>query len=183
MVLRHEERGVKKGTLGILALLLLAPSPALAGDATAILGVSATIANVCRVSTSAVAFGVYDPIGANASTPLNASGAVAIACTRGTATTVGLGSGGNADGSVRRMSDGGSNLLSYQLYRPPSADPGAPCLYASPAVWTNVPGGLLAPGAAPNKDVRSYNICGQIFGGQSRPAGSYADAVLVTVNF
>jgi spore coat protein U-like protein len=177
------EPDVKNAAFGIFAILLLAASPVLAGEATAILGVSATIANVCRVSTSAISFGGYDPIGANASAPLNASGAVSIACTKGAATTVGLGSGANADGSARRMKDGGSNLLTYELYKPPSAEPRAPCLYDSPAVWTNISGGLLAPGAAPDKNVRSYSICGQVFAGQSLPAGGYADTILVTVNF
>ena len=65
-------------------------APVIAGEASAILSVSATIANVCRVSTSAVSFGSYDPIGVNALVPLNASGAVAIACTKGSAATVGL---------------------------------------------------------------------------------------------
>jgi spore coat protein U-like protein len=174
---------VNKEACGIFALIVFAASSALAGEATASLSVSATIANVCRVSTSAVTFGAYDPIGANASAPLNASGAVAIACTKGAATTVGVGPGANAVSSVRRMSDGGANLLTYELYKPPSSDPGAPCLYGSPVVWTNIPGGLLAPGAAPDKNVRSYSICGQITGGQSLPAGGYADTVLVTVNF
>lgn len=144
---------------------------------------SATVANVCRISTSAVSFGTYDPIGANASAPLNASGGVAIACTQGAATTVGLDSGANASGSARRMRDGGLNLLTYELYKPPSADPGAACLYGSPAVWTNNPGGQFVPGSAPDRSVRNYSICAQVAAGQSLPAGSYADIVLATVNF
>lgn len=175
--------GVKKEVFGIVALLVLAAAPVIAGEASANLSVSATIPSVCRVSTSAVSFGSYDPIGVNALVPLNASGAVTIACTKGSTATVGLGPGANASGSARRMRDIGSNLLTYELYKPSSADPGAPCLYGSPVIWTNISGGLFVPGAAPGKNVRSYSICAQVAAGQSLPAGGYDDIVLVTVNF
>ena len=108
---------MKKAALGVLALMVLVASPAFAGSATANVSVSANIANVCTISTSAVAFGAYDPIVTNASTALDASGAVTITCTKGASTTVGLGLGANAAGSVRKMKDSGSNLLTYELYQ------------------------------------------------------------------
>ena len=174
---------MKKAALGVLALMVLAASPALAGSATANVSVSANIANVCTISTSAVAFGAYDPIVTNASTPLDASGAVTITCTKGASTTVGLGLGANAAGSVRKMKDSGSNLLTYELYQPPSTTPAAACSFSSPTVWGNSGAGLFTPASAPDKNGRTYNICGQIASGQDLPFGSYTDTVVATVNF
>jgi spore coat protein U-like protein len=172
---------VKKALLAASALSLLAVSPSLGDSAT--VGVSATVVNTCTVTATAVAFGDYDPMAANVSAPLKASGAVALACTRGAAPSVGLGPGANGDGSARRMRGAGSGLLTYELYKPSSTAPGAGCLYGSPAVWSDSAGGLLAPGAVEDRKPRAYRICGQVGAGQSPPAGSYTDTVVVTVNF
>ena len=58
--------------LGVGATLLSA-TPAHAGSAPANLAVSASIAANCTISTTAVAFGAYDPVVTNATTALNAS--------------------------------------------------------------------------------------------------------------
>lgn len=173
---------MKKALLAAFAGSFLAGSP-LFGDSTAVVGVSATVVNTCTVTASAVVFGDYDPLAANKSAPLNASGAVALACTRGAAPSVGLGPGANGDGSARRMRGAGSGLLTYELYKPSSTAPGAGCLYGSPAVWGDSAGGLLAPGAVGDRKPRDYRICGQVGAGQSPSAGSYSDTVVVTVNF
>jgi len=55
-----------------------------AATATANLDVTATISANCTISTSAVAFGTYDPISANNSTPLDATGSGQV-CFSGTA--------------------------------------------------------------------------------------------------
>ena len=174
---------MKKVTLGTLALILLASSHAFAASATANVPISATITNVCTVTTGAVAFGAYDPIVTNAASALNASGNVTITCTRGAATTVSLGLGNNASGSVRRLKDSGTNLLTYELFQPPNTTPGSACTYASPTVWGTAGANLFTPAAAPNKNARIFNICGQVAGGQDLPSGSYSDTVLATVNF
>jgi spore coat protein U-like protein len=171
---------VKKTLLAAVALSLLAVSLSFGDSAT--VGVSATVVNTCSVAATAVAFGDYDPL-ANASSPLNASGAVTIACTRGAAPSIGLSAGANGDGSARRMRGAGSGLLSYELYKPSSTDAGAGCLSGSRAIWSDGAGGLLAPGAAADRKPRAYRICGQVGAGQSPPAGSYLDTVVVTVNF
>jgi spore coat protein U-like protein len=176
---------MKKVALGILALaiLILGVSPARAGSATANIGVSANIIDVCTITTGAVAFGAYDPIVTNATTALNGSGSVTIVCTKGSTTTVGLGLGGHAAGSVRNMKDGGTNLMTYELYQPPSTTPGAACSYSSPTVWGNSGGGLFTPATTPSLLARTYNVCGQVASGQDLPFGSYTDTVLATVNF
>jgi spore coat protein U-like protein len=174
---------MKKVVLGTLALMVLAVAPALAGNATANVSVSANIANVCTISTGAVAFGAYDPIVTNDSTPLDGSGTVTITCTKGATTTLGLGLGANAVGSVRKMKDSGSNLLTYELYQPPNTTPGSACSFSSPTVWGNSGAGLFTPAAAPDKNARTYNVCGQVASGQDLPFGSYTDTVVATVNF
>jgi spore coat protein U domain-containing protein, fimbrial subunit CupE1/2/3/6 len=89
-----------------LFLRLGAPSdPAWAGSATATLGVSATVVANCTIATAAIAFGNHNPVGAHASTPLDASGSVTITCTQGTTATVGFDTGTNAGGAS------GSGLL------------------------------------------------------------------------
>lgn len=172
---------MKKILLAASAFSLLAVSPSFGNSAT--VGVSASVVNTCTITTTAVAFGDYDPLAANASAPMNASGAVTIACTRGAAPAVGLGPGANGDSSSRRMRSAGSALLTYELYKPSSTAPGAGCLYGSPAVWGDSAGGLFAPGAVADRKPHAYRICGQVGGGQSPPAGSYTDTVVVTVNF
>src|SRR6266508_307681 len=77
--------------------------PAFAGSATQNLSVTASVAANCTISTSAVAFGAYDPVVANAATALNASGSVSIACTKGSAPNITMDLGANASGSQRNM--------------------------------------------------------------------------------
>jgi spore coat protein U-like protein len=148
-------------------------SAASAATATANLGVSATVTNNCTISTAAVAFGSYDPVVAHASTDLDSTGTVTVACTKGATATVGLGLGSNASGSTRRMSDGGSNYLDYELYQ----DNGRT------TVWGNAGVGLYSPGAAPSKAARNFTVYGRVTGNQDVPAGSYSDTVVATVNF
>ena len=129
-----------------------------AATATANLGVSATVTNNCTISTAALAFGSYDPVVTHASTNLDGTGTVTVACTKGVAPTVGLGLGSNATGSTRRMTDGSSNFLTYEVY----SDAGRT------TVWSDSGGGLYAP---------------YTFSWSGVAAGSYSDTVVASVNF
>src|SRR5262245_9796185 len=92
--------------LGVVGgVVLAAGSLVSAGSATANLSTSASVANNCTISTSAVAFGSYDPVVANASANLDGTGSLTVACTKGANTTIGLDLGGNASGSTRRLGD------------------------------------------------------------------------------
>jgi spore coat protein U-like protein len=153
------------------ALLFAATTSA--ATATANLGVSATVTNNCTISTTALAFGSYDPVAAHAATDLDGTGAVSVACTKGTTATVGLGLGSNASGSARRMSDGSGNFLTYELYQ----DSG------HSTVWGAAGAGLLSPAAAPSKTARSFTVYGRVVSNQDVTAGSYSDTVVATVNF
>jgi len=144
-----------------------------AATATANLSVSATVTNNCTISTVALAFGSYDPVVANASTNLDGTGTVVVACTKGSTATIGLGLGSNASGAVRRMKDSGTNYLSYELY----LDSGRA------TIWGTSGANLLSPVAAPSKAARNFTVYGRVASNQDVPAGSYGDTVVATVNF
>ena len=151
----------------------LGSTKASAATATANLGVTATVTNNCTISTVALAFGSYDPVVANASTNLDGTGTVVVACTKGATATIGLGLGSNASGGTRRMGDGATNFLTYELYNEPTRT----------TVWSNAGGGLLSTGAAPSKAARNFTVYGRVTSNQDVPAGNYSDTVVATVNF
>ncbi len=144
-----------------------------AASASASLSVSASVANNCTISTAALAFGAYDPVVANAASNLDSTGTVTITCTKGAASTIGLNLGSNASGSTRRLTDGSSNYLTYEMYQ----DSGRT------TVWGNSGAALLTPAAAPSKTARNFTVYGRVTSNQDVPAGSYADTVTATVNF
>jgi spore coat protein U-like protein len=161
----------------IVALLAIACVPAAsAGTATANLSVTATIVNNCSISTTAVAFGNYDPAVANASTALTANGAISTTCTKGDAETITLGQGSNAGtGStaaapVRRMINGTTNYLNYALY--------------SNSGLTTVFDGSTGVAVTGTGTAVSTTVYGSVAAGQNTlPAGSYSDTVVATVTF
>jgi spore coat protein U-like protein len=153
-----------------VAAAYLAYGPASAASATANLAVSATVTNNCTISTQPLAFGAYDPVGAHAAADLDGVGTVAVACTKGTAPTIGLGGGANSSGGLRRMHDGSSNYLTYEMYLDSNRT----------TVWGNAGAGLLS---APAKAARNFTVYGRVTGNQDVPAGSYGDTVVATVNF
>jgi len=155
--------------IGGLALGLA--TPALAQTATANLAVSASVSNNCSITTSAVAFGAYDPVVTNATTPLDSNGAVIVTCTKGAGTRIDLGLGSNASGSTRRMA-GGAEFLTYEIY---TDSPGG-------TVWGSGATGRSIT-AAPSKAPRSFTVYGRVPAGQDVSATTYNDTVVATINF
>jgi spore coat protein U-like protein len=172
-----------KRPLAIAFAAALLEAGSLAGaSATANLSVSVTVSSNCQISASSVAFGTYDPVVANFAAPVTGAGGVTITCTRGTSASLTLGPGGNSSGSTRRMR-GGTSFITYELYKPASESPGAPCSFASPRVWGAAGDGVFTPASAPSRDARSYNVCGRIPEAQDVLAATYIDAVVATANF
>ena len=163
--------GLKVGALALLAAI--APATAQAATATANLSATATVINNCTINTAALAFGNYDPVGANAAADLDGTGTVTIACTKGTTATIGLGLGANASGTTRRMTDGSGNYLTYEMYHE----------VGHSTVWGTAGAALLSPAAAPSKAARNFTVYGQVTGNQDATAGSYTDTIVATVNF
>ncbi len=135
---------------------------------TANLTVSATVVANCLISTSPVAFGEYDPISVNAAAAIDVTGAVLTTCTTGSSPTITLGDGANYDAG-RRMVNGGTNYLSYELYTTNARD----------TVWSST--GVATP--APDGTQKSNTVYGRLPGGQNMPVGAYTDTVLATVTF
>ncbi|HEY7205165.1 MAG TPA: spore coat U domain-containing protein [Methylomirabilota bacterium] len=135
--------------------------------------VSTNVSKNCSITTSPVAFGVYDPVVANATTPLDATGAVIVTCTKGAGTRINLNNGSNATGGNRRMSAGGGNFLTYQLYQ----DSGRTTTWGSGASAGQTVSG------APSKAPRTFTVFGRVPAGQDVPAGSYTDTVVATIQF
>lgn len=152
---------------------------------TSTLSASATVSNNCTVSTAALAFGTYDPIGTHRSggANLNASGSITITCVKGVAPTIGLNLGSNASVSIRRMMAGAGQYLSYELYKPPTATAGAACTFSGSVVWGTSGSNLFSASAAPSKVARIYNVCGTVAAGQDPAIGTYSDTVTATVTF
>jgi spore coat protein U-like protein len=134
---------------------------------------TAIVSAECTVSTTSLSFGAYDPVAANAATPLDSTGSVKVYCTNGTLATVSLDLGTHASGATRRMLTGVSNFLTYEVYRDA----------ARSVVWNtvNTDSGTSTSKLTPiNGGFIAY---GRIPAAQDVTMGSYSDTLLVTVNY
>lgn len=124
----------------------------------------------CTVrSATGVAFGAYDPIGANATTPRDATGQLRYRCRRA-GPLVSLSAGGGGSFQPRQLRQGG-RTLGYNLYR----DAGRTQIWGD-----GTPGTFTLLGQPGN---RTLAIHGRVFPGQAAAAGSYADTIVATLNF
>lgn len=151
--------------IALIALLALFPFQAKA------------VSNCDITSLNNMNFGSYDPLGQNASSPLDTTGYLRIYCFGLPYTlVVNINQGQNpAAGSSctsprRQMSSASGAKLAYGLYR----DAG----YSSPwgcnsSVTANIPIFLD----------RTFNIYGRIPAGQMIPPGAYTDTLSVTITF
>ena len=118
-------------------------------------------------------FGNYDPVVANATAPLDGTGTVTVTCTRGALSKVGLNPGSNAQGTTRRMSQGATEYLTYELYK----DAG------HSTVWGDTADTALDVPAAPSQAPRNFTVYGRVAAAQDAAVGTYTDTVLATVIF
>ncbi|HEY8244429.1 MAG TPA: spore coat U domain-containing protein [Casimicrobiaceae bacterium] len=184
---RRDPRGPRWSAIALtlaVALMIAAMPKARAATATANLLVTATVSATCTITTSPLAFGAYDPVVTHASTALDATGSVTIACTKGsTGLSVGIGNGNDYSGGTRRMS-GSGDFLSYVIYRPPNNTPGTACTFPGTLAWgTTIGTNTLALTNATSKAPRTYNVCGTIPAGQDVTVATYSDTVVATINF
>jgi spore coat protein U-like protein len=152
-----------------------APSAFAAGSDSDNLTVTASVENSCVITGGTLAFGVYDTITGAA---VDASTAIRVECTAGATATITLGEGANADvGSTaddpeRRLSDGGSSFLAYELFIDSNRG----------SEW----GDTLGTGkeyTAVDANPAAQTVYGRITSGQDVAAGAYADTVVATVTF
>lgn len=156
---------MSRNTLPIIVpLLALAATPALAASTSTTFTVSATVVASCSVSASNLAFGSY-----TGTANVDQTSTISVTCTNGTDYSVALNDGANASGSTRRMVNGGTNYLTYEMY----SNAGRTTVWnaASPVAGTG------------NGSAQSITLYGRVPSGQNVPAGSYSDTVQVTVTY
>lgn len=167
---------MKKVLFGALALGLVVLAAPASAATTADVAISATVISSCSITALPVAFGDYDALSA---TPDDATGSVAVSCSVGSNPKIWLGQGLNAGtGStaavpVRRMVNGGTNFLSYQLFQDSSRA----------TVWGGTDGSSPAAATATSLDPVTSTIYGRIPINQLSTVGAYSDTVVATVNF
>jgi spore coat protein U-like protein len=128
-------------------------------------------------TTGTLAFGGYDPVGTNASSPLDVADsttALTIKCVPGVTATIALNNGANSancsGGYLTCMSDGASDYLNYGVYTDNTFatiwDASHTVTYISTAIGTPL-----------------LKVNGRIPAGQSAPAGTYTDTITATATF
>lgn len=163
-----------------LALMVGAPLAAQAGTTSSSFAVTATVTASCQInSASAIAFGNYDPVSANKTTPATATGTVAVTCTKTTAATVTMDQGldaasGSSCTTPLRQMKGGTSNLAYSIYQDAAHSLPWGC-----TAGTNSQAFTSTSGINPF----SLTTYGSIPQAQDVPSGSYADTVTVTVSF
>lgn len=130
----------------------------------------------CAVSNSTLAFGSYNPISAS---PTVSTATVSVNCAAIFAQTVPftvlLSAGNSGNAANRRMSSGGSNLP-YNIYTTAS--------FAR--IWddsTGVTGSVTLMGFFPARGTANLTAYGRILAGQLAPVGTYADTLIIILNF
>ncbi len=135
--------------------------------------VTATVLSECTVSAFAMNFGTYEPVVANAATPLDSTATINVYCTKGTAGNVTLDNGSNFSGGNRRMKSAGGVFLSYEIYKDSSRS----------TVWNAV---NINSGTSTSKNTAlggGFIAYGRIPSAQDVPATSYSDTLQSVVNY
>jgi spore coat protein U-like protein len=151
----------------MLAFVLPA-EPAMAATTTGAITITATLQATCLVSVSALTFGNYSGVVANATATLS------VTCTNTTTYNIGLniGTGAGATIAQRMMTGPSSGVLGYTM----SKDVGHTVNWGQ-TVGTDTTAGTGTGLAQP------LTIYGQIPAGQYSAPGSYTDTVTATVTY
>jgi len=163
---------MKRTLIALTATLSLTAisTPLFAASATAPLGVSASVASNCTITTAPVSFGLYDTI---TGTAVSGTGTVNVACTKGaTGLTIDLSTGSNipsGPGTTRAMNSAAADILNYELF----TDSGHLAPWSTGVTTTD----------APSKASRAITVYGLISANQDVPAGSYSDTVVAQINY
>jgi spore coat protein U-like protein len=137
---------------------------------------TATIISNCNISTTALNFGSASLLSGN----VDATGTVNVQCSNTLPYSIGLNNGSNASGSQRRMKQGATNYVNYNLY----TDSGRTSAWTTTTSATSCTGGtstcVTNTGTGVSQPITVY---GRVPSQSSALPGSYSDTVLVTVTF
>ena len=157
--------------LSVVAFQAFACGPVAAAVATATFNVKIVIASECKIqSTATLNFGSDGVLDAN----VDAATTLGVQCTKNTAYTVGLsaGAGSGATVAARKMTGGGTDTVTYALYR----DAGRTLVWGTTTGTDTVAG--TGNGAAQN-----LTVYGRV-PVQTTPApDTYTDTITVTVTY
>ncbi|WNC44752.1 spore coat U domain-containing protein [Thermosynechococcus sp. GLH187] len=171
---------------GVLPLLMAQAAKAQTSPQTTNIQIQAKVNPACKITgTQNINFGTYHPLGAHATTPLDAQGKVSVQCLPKTQATIKLSQGNNsASGSScaspKRQMASGTARLPYGLYKNSTATGIWGCDATNDVEYT-----------ASNALPKDFTIYGRIPAGNSLPAGilnqltpgTYGDTVQVIVSF
>ncbi len=155
---------------------------AMAATANGSIAVSASVSASCSLTVPTLAFGTYDPVVANASSPLTATANITVKCSSGFTPTITLNDGANASGTTKRMLNGAANYLTYNIFQPTDLT-GAGAAGCTATEWGSVAGAVAITGTWDAATSNNYRLCGNVPAGQTPPAGAYADTVTATLTF
>jgi spore coat protein U-like protein len=161
--------------------------PRRVGAAAALLGgllaAGAAPAVDCSVSTTGVAFGVYDP---GIATPTDAVGDLTVTCiyVEGHGTRVSytaMLTAGSSGNYARRQLRAGTATLDYNLFDSATRT----VVWGNGTAGTSMVAGSVTVGPGVGNNIRqdSYPIYGRIPAQQSSSLGDYADTIIVTLTF
>lgn len=151
----------------VLALVGFASAAQAATD-TDTFAVTISIDGTCTIAATDIAFGNT----AEGSTNVDANGTITVNCTTYTPYQIGLDNGFHEDSGNRRMSDGGSGYIVYQLYSDATHT----------TMWGNTIGVNTVDSTGTGAD-ETYTVYGRVPSTASATAGGYSDTVTATITF
>ena len=155
----------------MLLLVTFGPAAAQSRTKTANLQVTAEVVANCDISKSDIAFGPYDPVAANKSSPLDRTDIISMQCTPGTSVKVELDNGQNASGTRRAMAGPSNGSLIYEIHQSNNHNRR---FGSGSEGWTKVAGTTGRLG---------FWLYSRVPAGQNVTVGSYRDTVLATVSY
>jgi spore coat protein U-like protein len=170
----QKERKMKRTLLVVATIAFLVGGTTFAATATSQFQVTATVGANCTITAATLDFAAYDPVGTNATTPLDATGSVSVNCTKGASIWVGLNAGlyGGLGTFGTRAMYNSTDHLGYELYTNA----------ARTTVWGNA-SGTGASWTSTGMGAHAIDIYGRVGAGQDVSTGSYSDTITATVNF
>lgn len=164
----------------LVSSLAFVPRPRAASATTAI-NIATFVIDECSVAATALAFGQYDPIGANSVSPRTTTSSITLTCTKrppwATPIKIGISDGANANSipGVRRSMKLQSAAIAFLPY----------ALFQDAAMTTEWTAGAGAYSVAQvtSKTPQVFKVFGRIPAAFDAAIGSFLDTVVITITF